>query len=301
MPTSFTTNLRLSKPADGDTGWGSTVNNGFTDLTDSAITGTTSVDVTSGNVTLTVANGAADQSRQMFVVATGTPGTARDVIVPSTSKLYFVKNDANAPVTFKVSGQTGVSIPAGRAAVLRVDGTDVVAAVTHLTALTLASALSIASGGTGVTATPTNGQLLIGNGAGFSLATLTAGFGITITNGSGAITLAASGETYSGAPVTVVADYTVATGVSNIINNKTGSSLVLTLPTPGSFTGREITVQNYQNQTVVSVASNVVPRAGGSAGTAILDAVAGNWASLVSDGTNWVIMRAAAYNNLLLE
>jgi membrane-bound ClpP family serine protease len=98
-----------------------------------------------------------------------------------------------------------------------------------------------------------------------------------------------------------VADYTVATGVSNIINNKTGSSLVLTLPTPGSFTGREITVQNYQNQTVVSVASNVVPRAGGSAGTAILDAVAGNWASLVSDGTNWVIMRAAAYNNLLLE
>jgi hypothetical protein len=50
----------------------------------------------------------------------------------------------------------------------------------------------VSSGGTGLTATPTNGQILIGNGTGFSLATLTAGAGITITNSGGSISIAAS-------------------------------------------------------------------------------------------------------------
>ena len=53
--------------------------------------------------------------------------------------------------------------------------------------------LPIGNGGTGNTSTPTNGQLLIGNGSGFSLATLTAGTNVTITNSSGGITIAASG------------------------------------------------------------------------------------------------------------
>jgi hypothetical protein len=55
--------------------------------------------------------------------------------------------------------------------------------------VTLANALPVGSGGTGVTSTPTNGQLLIGNGTGFTLATLTAGSGITVTNAAGSITI----------------------------------------------------------------------------------------------------------------
>jgi hypothetical protein len=51
----------------------------------------------------------------------------------------------------------------------------------------------------------------------------------------------------------------------------------------------------------VSASSNVVSRAGGAAGTAILDNVAGNWATIVSDGTSWVTTQAATFNNLLLE
>jgi hypothetical protein len=58
--------------------------------------------------------------------------------------------------------------------------------------LTSTGTLEVSQGGTGVTTTPTNGQILIGNGSGFTLATLTAGTGITITNTSGAITIAAS-------------------------------------------------------------------------------------------------------------
>lgn len=53
--------------------------------------------------------------------------------------------------------------------------------------------VTVAKGGTGLTATPTNGQLLIGNGTGFTLATLTAGTNVTITNAAGAITINASG------------------------------------------------------------------------------------------------------------
>lgn len=108
------------------------------------------------------------------------------------------------------------------------------------------------------------------------------------------------GQKFS-APVTTATDYTVAAGVSWIINNKSGSSMTLTLPTASANVGRKITVQNYQAQTVVSASSNVVSQGGGAAGTAILLDVVGNWATLVSDGTNWVIMAAAAYNNLLLE
>jgi hypothetical protein len=59
--------------------------------------------------------------------------------------------------------------------------------------ITFTGTLAVANGGTGQSGTPTNGQLLIGTGSGFSRATLTAGTGISITNGSGAITIAATG------------------------------------------------------------------------------------------------------------
>jgi hypothetical protein len=58
-----------------------------------------------------------------------------------------------------------------------------------VTSFTLSGVLPIAQGGTGLSSTPTNGQLLIGNGTGFTLATLTAGSGITVTNNAGSITI----------------------------------------------------------------------------------------------------------------
>lgn len=59
--------------------------------------------------------------------------------------------------------------------------------------LNLANPLSISSGGTGVSAVPTNGQLLIGNGTGYKLNTLSTGNGISVTNGFGTITVANTG------------------------------------------------------------------------------------------------------------
>ena len=104
----------------------------------------------------------------------------------------------------------------------------------------------------------------------------------------------------SSVPVTVTADFTV--GTSNwYINNKSGSTCTVTLPTASTWPGRYLTFKNMQAQTLVSASSNVVPIDSTSAGTAILLAVVGNWATMVSDGTNWVIMQQAANNCLLLE
>jgi hypothetical protein len=160
----------------------------------------------------------------------------------------------------------------------------------------------VSAGGTGQTSY-TDGQLLIGNSTGNTLtkSTLTAGSGITITNGSGAITIARSGASYSSAPVTATSNYSVAATDTWVINNKSGSSLTVTLPTASANTGRELNIQNYQAQTVISASSNVVPQGGGAAGTAILAASVGDSATLVSDGTNWVMMQYASYNNLLIE
>jgi hypothetical protein len=55
------------------------------------------------------------------------------------------------------------------------------------------SIVAVNRGGTGLGTTPTNGQLLIGNGTNYSLATITAGSNISITNASGAITITGTG------------------------------------------------------------------------------------------------------------
>jgi hypothetical protein len=105
----------------------------------------------------------------------------------------------------------------------------------------------------------------------------------------------------SSAPVTKTADFTVADNETWLINNKSGSTCTVTLPTASAWTGRELTFKNLQAQTLVSASSNVVLIDGTVAGTAILLAVVGNWVTMVSDGTNWVIMQQAANNCLLLE
>jgi hypothetical protein len=105
----------------------------------------------------------------------------------------------------------------------------------------------------------------------------------------------------NGAPVTKTANFTVAAGETWLINNKSGSSCTVTLPTASTNTGRVLRFQNYQAQTLVSASSNVVPLVGGAASTAILNAVAGDTATLVSDGTNWVMTQYVPNNVLLLE
>lgn len=116
---------------------------------------------------------------------------------------------------------------------------------------------------------------------------LTAGTGISISQTSTGTTI--SSASGGGAPVTKTADFTVASGETWLINNKSGSTCTVTLPTASSYSGRVLYFLNYQAYTVVSASSNVVPLTGGAATTAILNAVAGDTATLVSNGTNWIM------------
>lgn len=102
-------------------------------------------------------------------------------------------------------------------------------------------------------------------------------------------------------PVTYTADFTVGATDTWIIVNKSGSTCTVTLPSASTSSGRVLYFISYQAQLLVSASANVVPQDGGSATTAILAANAGDWATIVSDGTNWVITQAAKFNNLLLE
>ena len=137
MPSSYTSSLRLTLPVTGSlTGaWGDTVNNGITTLLDNAVAGSVTVTMTADtNHTLTVSNGATDQSRYMFINLSGGPHTiTTDVICPAVSKMYVVTNNTSGSqsIEFKTSAGTGVIVPNGGRAVLYCDGTDVTAVATY--------------------------------------------------------------------------------------------------------------------------------------------------------------------------
>ena len=103
------------------------------------------------------------------------------------------------------------------------------------------------------------------------------------------------------APITKTANFSVGLTDSWLINNKSGSTCIVTMPAAATYSGRQITFKNMQAQLLVSASSNIVPLDSTTAGTAILLDIIGNWATVVSDGSNWVIMQAASNNNLLLE
>jgi hypothetical protein len=99
-----------------------------------------------------------------------------------------------------------------------------------------------------------------------------------------------TGSIGRGAPVTKTGNFTLAIAENWIICNGT-ATITVTLPAASSWTGREVMLKNIAAFSVVSASSNVVPFAGGSASTSIFFG-SGKWATLVSDGTNWIIMQA---------
>jgi hypothetical protein len=175
--------------------WGTTTNTNLGTALEQAITGSGDVSFSSADVTLTLTDTNASQTaRNLRLNLTGTSGGARNLIVPAIEKQYIVNNGLADTVTVKNSTGTGVAVPAGKTMVVFNNATDVVDVTNHASSLTLGSALPVASGGTGQTSY-TDGQLLIGNTTGNTLAksTLTAGSGVSITNGSGSITISATG------------------------------------------------------------------------------------------------------------
>jgi hypothetical protein len=155
--------------------WGNTTNTNLGTAVEEAITGSADVSFSSSDVTLTLTNLATTQAgRNLRLNLTGTSGDPRNLILGSDmqiNKLYLVNNTLLDAVTVKNTTGTGIAVPAGKTMFVFNNGTNVVDAVTHLSSLTLGSALPIASGGTGSTsttfvnlATNVTGTLPVANG-----------------------------------------------------------------------------------------------------------------------------------------
>jgi hypothetical protein len=129
MATSYTSLLGFALPVTGelDGTWGDTVNNSITQLVEDSVAGTATQSVASGDWTLTTTgSGAANQARCAIIRPTGSPGVSRNVIAPASSKAYIVDNQSNAAVVFKASATTGVTIAAGKQALVAWNGSDFV-------------------------------------------------------------------------------------------------------------------------------------------------------------------------------
>jgi hypothetical protein len=104
--------------------------------------------------------------------------------------------------------------------------------------------------------------------------------------------LLVAGSVATAPPITLTGTSgSVGASDSSIIVNASGP-FTLTLPPAASYSGRWLSLKSIAAQTVNSASSNVVPLAGGAAGTALLTAAGGKWASLQSDGANWIVMSA---------
>ena len=126
MTTVFTPSLGFAKQATGtnDQVWGDVLNEGFIGLVDDAIAGRVDVDVTAGNVSLTSIQGATDQARMMFImISAGTPGTTRDIVVPTLNKVYLVHNNVGdgSDLRIRTATGTGVTVEDGSRSAIFVD------------------------------------------------------------------------------------------------------------------------------------------------------------------------------------
>jgi hypothetical protein len=118
----------------------------------------------------------------------------------------------------------------------------------------------VANGGTGLTSTPANGQIDIGNGTGFTRATLSPGTGVSITNGAGSITINAAARSWSDQP-TVSANQTSFTlTYAPTANSKIWMFIngVRTNNNAYSFTGSTVTYVPASNGNYAILASDRV-------------------------------------------
>jgi hypothetical protein len=202
MASTYSTSLRLELIGTGEQSgtWGSTTNTNLGTLLEQAVGGYEQITLTDGTNTLTTANGATDQARNMVLKLVGTLSAARNVQCPnSIEKLYVVENATTGgfAITFKTVSGTGVTVPNGATAIVYADGTNVVAATNISSA----------------------GAALIDD-ASASAQRTTLGLGTIATQNSNSVTI-------TGGSITGITDLAVAdggTGASNATSARTNLS-----------------------------------------------------------------------------
>lgn len=231
-------------------GTGSVTSVGITDSTNILVVGNSPI-TGSGNMSLSLASQSANR---VFIAPDGSSGTPtfRALLAADLPTVTVAKGGTNSTTALSnnrvmiSSGGSIVESPTIDTTELGflngIGGLSAGFLKTTGSALTSSSAISLtadvsgilpqANGGTGVAGSTSNGQLLIGNGTGFVLGTITAGSGISITNGIGSITIDNIGlpslNTLTGAVSITTGnsgtDFNVATSAPNVVLNIPDSS-----------------------------------------------------------------------------
>jgi hypothetical protein len=238
MTTGNTSLLSLALPVEGelDGTWGDVVNFGITDYVDIAVAGTLTL-TGDGAVTLvktagdaSATNIGATTAQYAVIRITGTLTATKVITAPSTSKTYIVDNTtATYGVTFKASGQTGVTVAAGEKCSVYFNGTDYVKVASSV----VDGVATISFGSTGLTpSTATAGAVTVAG----TLAVANGGTGVTTSTGSGNTVLSTSPTlvtpvlgTPTSATLTNATGLPISTGVSGL-----GTGVATFLATPSS-------------------------------------------------------------------
>ena len=237
----------------------------FLSVTGSPITSSGTLAISLSGTALPVANGGTGQTTytdgQLLIGNTTGNTLAKATLTAGTG--ITITNGSGA-ITIAASGGTGTvtSVAASVPSFLSIAGSPITTSGT-LAITYSGTALPIANGGTGLTATPANGELDIGNGTGFTRTTLTAGTGVSITNASGSITINATG---TGGTVTSVAQ-SFTGGIISVTGSPITTSGTLALTVAGTSGGIPYFSSTSTWATSALLAANAL-MIGGGAGVA---------------------------------
>lgn len=198
------------------------------------------------------------------------------------NNIYTITGGTTQGVVQIVNGGTGASTAAEARANLGAGSVNRVGGAGNVNGITLTGEIT------------TSGDLELGGVLqGIVLNTQTVGDLDLTDRVAGVLPIANGGTGVAATTIaTKTADFTLADTEKWVINNKSSSTCIVTLPAASSWGGRSVVFKNLQAQTLVSASSDVAPLGSATPGTAILPASVGAWATLVSDGTNWVVMQS---------
>lgn len=268
-------NLKIQLMATGENSgtWGNVTNTNLGTALEQAITGSVDVTVNSDTTLSLTDTNAAQNARALRLNLTGSG--AANLTVPAIQKLYLINNATLGTVTVKNATGATIAVPTTKTMWVFSTGTGVVDAVTHLSSLTLGSALPIASGGTGSTSTTyanlqTNvtGTLPIANG------------------GTGSTT-----ATFSGANITSLNASAISTGT--LSNDRTtatasnGASTIVARDASGNFTGATITATTFSGSGASLTSLNASSISTGTVGTARLASGTANSSTYLRGDQTW--------------
>jgi len=176
MASTYVNDLRLNEMATGDQSgsWGTVTNTNLELIGEAFSYGTEAITTNADTHTTTIADGASDAGRSMFLKYTGTLDSACTITIgPNTvSKMWFIENATSGSQNIIISQGSGanVTIPAGQTKAVYSDGAGAgaafVDAFNSLSVGTLTSSGLTSSGITYPTSDGTSGQALVTNGSG---------------------------------------------------------------------------------------------------------------------------------------